>query len=160
MGIFSGKGAPGSPAEPAGLSIISVGLTIRGDLESSGTVKVEGTVEGSVLAKHQVLVAKGGLVRGDIMARETVVGGEVHGSISADERVEVQAGAAVHGDITTRRISVSEGARLNGQVRMGEAAAESKAAAMPPAPQKPRTSIPVVRVAVPPPRVGNSNPAH
>ena len=167
MGIFGGKSEPRAPSEPAGLSIIAVGLTIRGDLESSGTVKVEGTVEGSVLAKQQVLVARGGIVRGDVLARETVVGGEVHGSISAEERVEVQAGAAVHGDITTRRIVVAEGARLNGLIRMGEPTAptgqksgEPKAADAAALQQKLRTSVPVARVAVPPTRIGNPPQGH
>jgi cytoskeletal protein CcmA (bactofilin family) len=167
MGIFGGKRAPDVPSEPAGLSIIAVGLTIRGDLESSGTVKVEGTVEGGVLAKQQVLVARGGIVRGDVLAREAVVGGEVHGSISAEERVEVQAGAAVHGDITTQRIAVAEGARLNGLIRMGESAAPVTSATSEPripgpppgAQQKPRPSVPVARVAVPP-RVGSAPQGH
>lgn len=167
MGIFGGKSEPRAPSEPAGLSIIAVGLTIRGDLESTGTVKVEGIVEGSVLAKQQVLVARGGIVRGDVLARETVIGGEVHGSINAEDRVEVQAGAAVHGDITTRRIVVSEGARLNGLIRMGEptppagqAAGEAKAAEPSAAfEQRPRTSVPVARVAVPP-RIGNPPQGH
>jgi len=167
MSIFGGKSESGTPAEAAGLSIIAVGLVIRGDLESAGTVKVEGTVEGSVLAKQQVLVARGGIVRGDVLARETVVGGEVHGSISAEDRVEVQAGAAVHGDITTRRIAVAEGARLNGLIRMGESptpaspGAEGKSAepASMPQPQKPRPSVPVARVAVPP-RPGTPPQAH
>ena len=175
MAMFSAK-ASGEQSQPpgGGLSIIAVGMTVRGDIESNGTVKVEGAVEGLVEARNQVLVAKGGVVQGDIDAREAVVGGVVHGAIRATDRVEVQAGALVSGDITTKRIAVAEGGTLNGQIRMSEPGSEPKpatesrsqakseakaaapapapapAAAPAPVPQSSRASVPVARVAVPP----------
>ena len=136
MAILKAKSA--EPEQPAGgLSIIAVGMTVRGDLESNGTVKVEGTVEGHVQAKNQVLVAKGGVVDGDIDAREAVVGGQANGAIRALERVEIQSGATVNGDITTRRISVAEGASLNGLIRMGEQGASAQQ--KPVQPQRPES---------------------
>jgi cytoskeletal protein CcmA (bactofilin family) len=166
MGILGAK----KTSEPApvmgGLSIVAVGVTVRGDIESNGTVKVEGAVEGQVEARNQVLVAKGGVVQGDIEAREAVVGGAVHGAIRATERVEIQSGAVVNGDIMTRRISVAEGGSLNGQIRMTVApppeakapdrqGAKQETRAPAPAPVTPvpgsaRSSVPVARVAVPP----------
>ena len=110
-----------SPAT-ANLSIVGAGMTIRGDLETDGVVKVEGTVEGHVKATAQVLVARGGVVQGDIETTEAVVGGAVNGAIRARERVEVQAGASVAGDVTTVRLAVVEGATLNGQIKMGDGA--------------------------------------
>lgn len=177
MGIFGSKAAGDAGASPsrsapgpqAGLSIIGAGMTVRGDLETAGVVKVEGIVAGNVNSKQQVLVAKGGVVDGDIDTGEAVVGGTVHGAIRASERVEVQAGASVNGDITTRRISVAEGGRLNGQIRMGEqAASEAEAKAVgagrpEPRPAAPasiaRPSVPVARVAVPP-RASIPGPGH
>jgi cytoskeletal protein CcmA (bactofilin family) len=138
MGIF-GKDKPAvetrlpqprSTVTPAGgLSIIGAGMTVRGDLETAGVVKVEGTVDGHVRAKAQVLIARGGLVHGDVETAEAVVGGTVSGAIKASDRVEVQPGAAVDGDITTRRIAVAEGGRLNGLIRMEESGRASKEAA-------------------------------
>jgi cytoskeletal protein CcmA (bactofilin family) len=46
MAILKAKNAS-EPDQPAGgLSIVAVGMTVRGDIESNGTVKVEGTVAG------------------------------------------------------------------------------------------------------------------
>ncbi|MFI5207454.1 MAG: polymer-forming cytoskeletal protein [Gemmatimonadales bacterium] len=147
MAILKAKSAT-EPEQPAGgLSIIAVGMTVRGDLESNGTVKVEGTVEGHVQAKNQVLVAKGGVVDGDIDAREAVVGGQANGAIRALERVEIQSGAIVNGDITTRRISVAEGASLNGLIRMGEQGAGQQ---RPVQPQRPESKLPGGSPANPP----------
>jgi len=164
MGIFSNsdkpageKPVPQSRGTPAatGLSIVGAGMTIRGDLETDGVVKVEGTVEGLVKATAQVLVAKGGVVHGDIETTEAVVGGKVNGAIRARDRVEVQAGAFVEGDVTTRRIAVAEGGTLNGQIRMGES--ESKLVVRAPSTGTPARppSVPVARVATPPRPAGS-----
>lgn len=168
MGIFSKKQpaqearAPqprGSAAQTGGLSIIGAGMTVRGDLDASGVVKVEGTVEGHVRAAAQVLVAKGGSVQGDIDTIEAVVGGTVSGAVRARDRVEVQSGASVHGDITTRRIAVAEGGTLNGLIRMDEGSAKDERPAetkgemrpRPPVAQGGRPSqVPMARIAVPP----------
>ena len=165
MGILGAKKTGEAAPVVGGLSIVAVGVTVRGDIESNGTVKVEGAVEGMVEALNQVLVAKGGVVQGDIEAREAVVGGAVHGAIRATDRVEIQSGAVVNGDILTRRIAVAEGGSLNGQIKMTESPAsdakpasqgakpEARPAAAPtptPVPTSQRTSVPVARVAVPP----------
>jgi cytoskeletal protein CcmA (bactofilin family) len=164
MSILGSK----KPAEPevvpapTGLTVIAVGVAVRGSVDSNGTVKVEGSVEGDVTSRAQLLVAKGGIVEGDVIAREAIVGGTVTGSIRAQDRVEIQAGAVVEGDITTRRIMVAEGASLNGQVRMGEDAqlpapatghatvSAGTLAPSPPVPVPPRMSMPIARVAVSP----------
>jgi cytoskeletal protein CcmA (bactofilin family) len=119
MAIFTEKAHPGR--EEASLSIIGTGLRVEGDLTSDGVVKVEGTVVGTVRATRQVLVAKGGVVEGDILTLEAIIGGEVRGGIEAQERVELQTTSVVHGDITTKRLLVQEGGEINGVIHMGEA---------------------------------------
>jgi cytoskeletal protein CcmA (bactofilin family) len=111
-----------------GLSIIAAGMRVEGELISDGVVKIEGTLVGTVRAEQQVLVARGGVVDGDIYTREAVVGGEVRGGIFADERVEVQATSVVQGDIATQRITVQEGGEVNGHIKMGTALAAAEGA--------------------------------
>jgi cytoskeletal protein CcmA (bactofilin family) len=98
------------------LSVIAVGMRLEGHVQSSGVVKVAGTVVGNVSADNQVLVAKGGRVDGDIYAREAVLDGEVLGSIVAEERVEIQASAVIRGEIVTPCLMVHEGAVLDVRV--------------------------------------------
>jgi cytoskeletal protein CcmA (bactofilin family) len=166
MGIF-GKKKPAAearapqqrgPAAPsATLSIIGAGMTVHGDLDANGVVKIEGAVEGNVRAAAQVLVAKGGSVQGDVDTSEAVVGGTVSGAIRARNRVEIQSGASVHGDITTRRIAVAEGGTLNGLIRMDETPVgreerplESRGELRPRPSLPQRPAVPMARIAVPP----------
>jgi len=124
MAIFSRPSQPGRPdsparrGEPAGLTIIAIGTTIVGDIASEGVVKVEGSVEGTIRAGSQLLVAQGAMIRGDVFAVEVVAGGEIHGGVNGEERVEIQAGARVDGDIRTQRIHIADGGRVNGQITM------------------------------------------
>src|SRR4029434_8471846 len=93
---------------------------VVGDIESSGVVKIEGTVEGAVRGARQLLLGRQGTIHGDIRAHEVVIGGTVVGTIVADERVEIQGTSSVKGDIHTKSIVVLEGGVINGTVRMGE----------------------------------------
>lgn len=136
MAIFTEKGATPGGAD-ATLSIIGTGMRVVGDITAEGVVKVEGTVQGTVQAGRQVLVAKGGLVEGDVVTREAILGGEVRGAVYATERVEIQTTSVVHGDLTTRKLFVQEGGEVNGVVRMGQ---EAAAALEQRAPETPATA--------------------
>jgi cytoskeletal protein CcmA (bactofilin family) len=131
------KAAPGAEAA---LSIIAFGMKVHGDIETSGVIKIEGAIEGTIRGARQVLVGRQGEVKGDVHAREVVVGGKVDGTVNATERVEVQGTSAINGDIYTKSIVVLEGGRINGQVRMDDAASRGG--------QRPVTDAKVMPVAV------------
>lgn len=121
MAMFSstpGDAGASRTAGESGLSILAGGMKITGEFETDGVVKIEGSIQGTVKARQQVLVAKGGVVEGDIYTKDAVVGGSVRGSIVAEGRVEVQAGASIEGDITTPVITVQEGGSVNGSLKM------------------------------------------
>jgi cytoskeletal protein CcmA (bactofilin family) len=125
MGIFSnpprdeqGKELKRRRTDQIPFSIIASDMTVIGDLETEGVVRVEGRVRGTVRVGTQVLVASGAVIEGDLHAQEAVIAGQVSGAIHARERVELQATAMVAGDILTPRISIIEGARITGEVKM------------------------------------------
>jgi cytoskeletal protein CcmA (bactofilin family) len=113
-----GGGHRGGAAGERDLSILAAGMRIAGTLETDGFLRIEGTVEGDLRAKGQVLVSPGGSIEGDLHTRQAIVAGEVRGQIFATESVELKAGCKVDGDITTPRIKVEEGGVVNGELRM------------------------------------------
>jgi cytoskeletal protein CcmA (bactofilin family) len=108
---------PGSPE--AVISIIGPGMTIVGDCFTDGTVRVEGTVEGSVKAGKAVVIGKQGLVKGNVTTQDAVISGRVEGLLIAASRLELQATCHIEGEVHTRRMQLEEGAVLNGSVQMG-----------------------------------------
>jgi cytoskeletal protein CcmA (bactofilin family) len=105
-------------------SIIASDMTVIGDLETEGVVRIEGRIRGNVRVGSQILIATGAVIEGDLHTHEAVVAGQVSGAIVAKDRVELQATAVVAGDITTPRIAIVEGARVSGEVKMDSSVVE------------------------------------
>jgi len=110
----------GSPRELGDVvSIIGPGMKITGDCESDGTIRVEGSIEGSVKAAKSVVVGKDGLVVGDVTTQDAIIAGRVNGSVTAESRVELQASCRIQGDILSRRVKLEEGGQVDGALHMG-----------------------------------------
>lgn len=107
------------------ISIIGPGMTVVGNCESDGTIRIEGTVNGSVKAGKAVVIGKQGLVSGDIMTQDAVISGRMEGTLVAASRLEVQATSHIEGEVHTRRMQLEEGAVLNGTVHMGSDVAKA-----------------------------------
>ncbi len=105
------------------ISVIALGARVVGDVETTGVVQVAGSVVGNVRAGLQVLVAKGGMVEGEIETPEAIIGGEVRGQVRATQRVAVQASAALYGTISTPQLAIEEGATLDVDLSMSESQA-------------------------------------
>ncbi len=111
---------PPQPSREGVISIIGPGMRVIGDCETEGTLRIEGTVEGTVRAGKAVVVGKDGVVLGDIATQDAVIGGRVTGTIVAESRLELQATCLIEGEIRARRIKLDEGGTVNGKVQMGE----------------------------------------
>jgi cytoskeletal protein CcmA (bactofilin family) len=128
MGIFSnpardeeGQELKRRRTDQIPFSIIASDMTVIGDLETQGVVRIEGRVKGAVRVGQQILVTQGAVIEGDLHTQEAVIAGQVNGAIHATDRVELQASAVVTGDIVTARIAIVEGAKVSGEVKMDPA---------------------------------------
>jgi cytoskeletal protein CcmA (bactofilin family) len=108
------------PGREGVISIIGPGMRVIGDCETEGTLRIEGTVEGTVRAGKAIVLGKDGVVDGDITTQDAVIGGRVTGSIIAESRLELQATCVIEGQIQARRIKLEEGGKVNGTVKVGE----------------------------------------
>jgi cytoskeletal protein CcmA (bactofilin family) len=102
------------------ISIIGPGMRVVGDCETDGTLRIEGTVEGTVRAGKAVVIGKDGMVKGDVVTQDAIIGGRVTGAVVAESRLELQATCVMEGEIRARRIKLDEGGRINGTIHTGE----------------------------------------
>lgn len=116
MSLFR-KSAPRSSAP--GYSIIDHRMSIRGEIETDGTVRVEGKIEGAMHRAGTLIVTSHGGVVGDVEAVDVTVAGIIHGNVHATGRVEIEPGAEVHGQIRAHSMQLHEGATIHGQVSIG-----------------------------------------
>jgi cytoskeletal protein CcmA (bactofilin family) len=100
-------------------SNISSDLTIIGDVSSTGSVTLDGAIEGNIYCTS-LIVTENGVVNGGIVAnQEVTVLGKVMGTIRG-RRVMLQASAKVEGDIFHQGIGIEMGTRYDGTLRWTE----------------------------------------
>ncbi len=103
MGIFSnpardeqGNELKRRRTDQIPFSIIASDMTVVGDLETDGVVRIEGRVKGSVRVGAQILVTQGAVIEGDLHTEEAIIAGQVSGAIHAKDRVELQSYGGRH----------------------------------------------------------------
>jgi len=117
MSLFKRKTDPSNlPATGAGYSVLDAQLSVRGDIETDGTLRVDGRLDGSIRRADIVVIGNGATVVGDISAREVIVGGSVQGNVTATTRIELQPSAVVTGDIDAGAIMIQEGCVVQGRL--------------------------------------------
>ncbi|HEY7978950.1 MAG TPA: polymer-forming cytoskeletal protein [Rhizomicrobium sp.] len=95
-------------------SFLGSGIRVRGVLEIEGELTIQGFVAGRIAAL-KLIIAPGGRVEGDIVAREVVVSGNLNGRIFAPN-VTVEETAHIDGRIFHNTITVARGAHFDGRM--------------------------------------------
>jgi cytoskeletal protein CcmA (bactofilin family) len=143
--------------------IVNIGksVVIKGELNGSEDLTIEGHVEGTIQLKEHVLtIGPNGRIKAQVFAKSVIVLGEVTGNVTASDKVDIRDNGSVDGDIVSPRVAIAEGAHFRGSVdmqRKGNAqpqAAKPAAAAAPAAPQPAAVTPPEKPAAGAPQRVG------
>lgn len=101
-------------------SLIGAGTVIDGNLSFSGGLRVDGEINGSVVAapdKPSTLVlSEHGRINGEINVTHLVVNGMVEGPVRATEYLELQSKAKVIGDVHYKTLEIQLGAIVEGRL--------------------------------------------
>jgi len=100
---------------------LAAGTTLLGDVETSGTLRVEGAITGSSIRADVLVLGASATITGDVHAREAVIAGRVDGELVTTERLELQSSAVIDGSVATPVLVVHDGAAVSGNVRAGSA---------------------------------------
>ena len=106
--------APSREPLPLPESQLSRGLTVTGTLDCDGVLLVHGTVRGRINT-DRLVIARDGLVEGDILAREASIAGRLIGRVFAFT-VTLEASADVTGRVFHHVVTVARGARFDGRM--------------------------------------------
>ncbi|MFP3870019.1 MAG: polymer-forming cytoskeletal protein [Syntrophobacteria bacterium] len=101
-------------------TLVGAQTFFAGSIYTECSVCVEGSVQGKIEAKGEVMVGRQGKVEADIHAETVVVGGHIIGNITARRRLEITATGRVTGDIEAASIAVAEGGIVDGFCKMIE----------------------------------------
>jgi cytoskeletal protein CcmA (bactofilin family) len=101
--------------------IVNIGksVVIKGELNGSEDLTIEGHVEGTIqLRDHVLTIGPNGRIKAQVFAKSVIVLGEVTGNVTASEKVDIRDNGSVDGDIISPRVAIAEGAHFRGSVDM------------------------------------------
>ncbi len=101
--------------------IVNIGksVVIKGELNGSEDLTIEGHVEGTIqLRDHVLTIGPNGKIKAQVFAKSVIVLGEVTGNVTASEKVDIRDNGSVDGDIISPRVAIAEGAHFRGSVDM------------------------------------------
>ena len=123
---------------------IGKSVVIKGELNGSEDLTVEGHVEGKIeLRDHVLTIGPNGRIKAEVFAKSVIVLGEVTGNVTASEKVDIRDNGSVDGDIISPRVAIAEGAHFRGSVDMQRAAAAARPAGQSKASEAPRPTATV-----------------
>jgi cytoskeletal protein CcmA (bactofilin family) len=113
---------------------IGKSIVIKGELNGSEDLTIEGQVEGKIELRQNVLtIGPNGRIKAQVFAKSVIILGEVTGNVTATEKVDIRDNGSVDGDIAAPRVAIAEGAHFRGSIDMqrtggkpGEGKAEQK----------------------------------
>jgi cytoskeletal protein CcmA (bactofilin family) len=101
--------------------IVNIGksVVIKGELNGSEDLTIEGHVEGTIqLRDHVLTIGPNGRIKAQVFAKAVIVLGEVTGNVTASDKVDIRDNGSVDGDIIAPRVAIAEGAHFRGSVDM------------------------------------------
>ena len=118
--------------------IVNIGksVVIKGELNGSEDLTIEGHVEGTIqLRDHVLTIGPNGRIKAQVFAKSVIVLGEVTGNVTASDKVDIRDNGSVDGDIISPRVAIAEGAHFRGSVDMQRKAGTAQPQAKPAAAQ-------------------------
>lgn len=100
--------------------VLDVDATMQGTLAFRDPVnlRINGSFEGTLDTKGSLTIGENAVVKAQIKGENIVVAGRVYGDIVADKELKLMPPGRVTGNITTPRLSIVDGAVLEGECHM------------------------------------------
>ncbi|HRD38977.1 MAG TPA: polymer-forming cytoskeletal protein [Bacteroidia bacterium] len=114
-----GIGNKHSGSESGAINLIGSGTTINGDIQSSGDVRIDGTLTGNITLSGRLVIGPNGKIEGNVICQNADISGEIKGKVQIAEMLSLKATAKILGDIATGKISIEPGAVFTGTCNMG-----------------------------------------
>ena len=104
-------------AGDSAVAIIGKSVQIRGEVNGSEDLVVDGHVEGTItLVESRLTIGPNAHVAANVSAKDVILLGQLSGNVTATGKVELRDGCDLVGDISAARLSIEESAVFRGKV--------------------------------------------
>ena len=117
--MFTNKEDPRITEISNSSNTISKDTSIDGNVETSGNLRIEGTVKGNIRAKSKIVLGNSGIVEGKVYAQTADIEGTGKGTVQVVGLLTLKSNAHIKGDINTGKLVMEAGAVFDGRCKMG-----------------------------------------
>jgi cytoskeletal protein CcmA (bactofilin family) len=99
-------------------TIIGKETVFKGTVHGKGLIRIDGTAEGSIINKGDIIIGESGKAAVELKARNITIAGHYEGTLEAEGRLEFKRTATASGTFKTNGLLIEEGAVLCGSMEM------------------------------------------
>lgn len=99
-------------------TLVGEQCSIVGNLSGEGLIKIDGSIEGDMCWKDDVIIGESAIYRGNITCKNACINGKVKGNIICEESLIIDNYGKILGDITVKNLTIKEGGYLDGRCSM------------------------------------------
>lgn len=100
------------------INLVGTGTTIKGEINSTGDIRIDGTVTGQVRCKGKIVVGTTGVLEGEVFCQNADFSGNIKGKVDVTELLTLKSTARLFGDIITNKLAIEPGANFTGTCSM------------------------------------------
>ncbi|MEK7991998.1 MAG: polymer-forming cytoskeletal protein [Thiotrichaceae bacterium] len=101
-------------------SLIGRETVIKGDVQFTGGLHIDGKVKGNILAAEDsgsvLTLSEQGIIEGEVRVPNVILNGKVIGNVYVAENVELAISARIFGNVYYNLIEMAMGAEVNGSL--------------------------------------------
>jgi cytoskeletal protein CcmA (bactofilin family) len=99
-------------------AFVGKGVEFKGIITYSGTVRIDGYLDGEIHTDGVVLIGEDAVIQAKITAGTVVCKGKLTGDVVAKESVKLRAPAVINGSVKAPIVSMEDGVLFNGALEM------------------------------------------
>ena len=112
------KMAKNMETDHSSINLIGAGTTIKGEVTSSGDIRIDGKLIGPVTSKGKIIVGNTGVVEGEIYCQNADFFGKIDAKVEVEELLSLKSTARLTGEISSDKLAIEPGAVFTGSCTM------------------------------------------
>ncbi len=106
------------PKSESSLTRFSAGTIVRGKIIAKDDIRIDGIVEGEIICEGRVVTGDESKIDTNIDTAQMDINGVFNGEVVAKDKISIGPKGNFSGKISTPKITVENGAVINGQIEM------------------------------------------
>jgi len=99
-------------------TIIGKESSFSGRITGKGLIRIDGTVDGEIVNKGDLIIGESGKLDADLKARNITIAGQYSGVLEAEGKLELKKTASAVGVFKANDLLIEEGAVISGNMEM------------------------------------------